>query len=63
MDFRLRADTPDRRPDDFPLEAALEKAGAVRFALRRSSGNAPGKYVLLVDEIVLVGVPLERFAR
>lgn len=62
-DFRLRADTPDRRPDDFPFDAALEKAGAVRFALRRSSGNAPGKYVLLVDEIVLVGVPLERFAR
>ena len=62
-ELRLRADTPDKRPDGYPLADALKKVGAVRFVLRRASGNAPGDYALSLDDVVLVGVPLERFAR
>ena len=62
-ELRLRADTPDKRPDGYPISEALKKVGAVRFVLRRASGNAPGDYALSLDDVVLVGVPLERFAR
>ena len=62
-ELRLRADTPDKRPDGYPLADALKKVGAVRFVLRRASGNAPGDYAISLDDVVLVGVPLERFAR
>ena len=62
-ELRLRADTPDKRPDGYPVADALKKVGAVRFVLRRASGNAPGDYSISLDDVVLVGVPLERFAR
>ena len=62
-ELRLRADTPDKRPEGYALADALKKVGAVRFVLRRASGNAPGDYAISLDDVVLVGVPLERFAR
>ena len=31
--------------------------------MQRASGNEPGNYALSLDNVVLVGVPLERFAR
>ena len=62
-ELRLRADTPDKRPEGYALADALKKVGAVRFVLRRASGNEPGDYSLSLDDVVLVGVPLERFAR
>ena len=62
-ELRLRTDTPDKRPEGYALADALKKVGAVRFVLRRASGNEPGDYSLSLDDVVLVGVPLERFAR